>query len=136
MGVMYMATCPKCNYNEQFFLGSGFNSINLFLSIQSLNQEEQEKIKNMEEKGEISCFSVENKLTKCCNCSTFGQLKQKVIVTITDQLHNNYKFGHKCDTCGNELEIYDENITKKNNAIMCPKCGEGFLTFNIVGMWD
>lgn len=137
MGTLYRATCPECSYEQQFYLGSGLNSMDLFRSIRGLDQAEQTKIKNMHENGEIFCFSVENKLTRCRHCDIFEQLKDKVIITITDQSQHHHNFGHQCNSCGDKLEIYEEQqVAEKTHAVICPKCGEGFLIFHKAGLWD
>lgn len=136
MGTLYRANCSKCGYEEEFPLGSGLRGIDLLWNIRVLEHKDQVKIKNMHENDEISFFSVENKLTRCCHCNDFGPLKAKVIITVTDQLQHDHNFGHQCSSCGNELEIYEESLIEKPNAVICPKCGEKVLAFQKIGFWD
>lgn len=136
MGTVYTATCPTCNYKKDFFLGSGFRSIDLLSSAQVLCEEEQMDIHKMNDNREISKFVVENKLTECLHCNTHESLKDKTIITVTKQNQHNMVFGNKCSDCGEELQIYDSKKDKGIDKVSCPCCKDSFLTFKETGLWD
>ena len=131
MGIVYTASCPTCDYKKDFFLGFGFNSINLFSSAQVLKEEEQKEIHEIVSNREIKDFSVENKLTECLHCDTPEKLKDKTIITITKQNQHNLVFGNKCSDCDEELRIYDTIA-----EVSCPCCKDSSLTFEETGRWD
>lgn len=131
MGVVYTASCPTCNYKKDFFLGFGFNSINLFSSAQVLKEEEQKEIHEIDSNREIKDFSVENKLTECTHCNTPERLKEKVVITITKQNGDNLVFGNKCSHCEKELKTYNSLM-----GVSCPCCKDSSLTFEETGHWD
>ena len=136
MGTVYRATCPKCGYKEQFCLGIGLGGINLFGCIRALSKKEQIEIRKMHENREIASFLVENKLTECRHCKTLNKLKEKTIITITDQDGHSLVFGGQCRDCGRKLHIYDGEVDKDTGKVACPSCGESFLIISKEGHWD
>lgn len=136
MGTVYRATCPKCDYEQQFCLGSGLGGINLLGCIRALSEREQTDIRKMYENREIAHFLVENKLTECCHCNTPNKLKDKTIITITDHNRHTLVFGSQCCDCGRELYIYDGEVDKDPDKVACPSCSESFLIISIEGFWD
>lgn len=131
MGTVYTATCATCNYKKDFFLGSGFRSIDLLSSIQVLSVEEQIEIQKMYDNREITKFLVENKLTECSHCDASEKLKDKTIITITKQNSHDLVFGNKCSDCNEELRTYENT-----NDVSCPCCKDSSLTFEVTGLWD
>ena len=136
MGTVYKATCPKCGYEEQFCLGSGLGGINLLWCMRALSEKEQTDIRKMYENREIASFSVENKLVECRHCHIPNKLKEKTIITITDQNGQGFIFGSYCYDCGQKLHIYDGEEHKVTDKVACPSCRELFLIIYKEGLWD
>lgn len=130
MGIVYRVVCPKCNYQRDFNLGGGLNSVNLKRSIRVLEIKEQEIVSNLEEQNQIEHFRIENQLTECIDCK---EMKAKTIIRITDKQGNVYQLGNTCQQCGKKAIIY-ANVTPYQ--ILCPECGEAELHFSEVGYWD
>ena len=136
MGIVYRATCPKCDYEEQFCLGSGLGGNNLLWCIGDLSKTEQIEVRKMHENRQIASFSVEKKLVECRHCHTPDKLKDKTIITITNHHGQNFIFGDYCNDCGRKLHIYDGEQHKDTDKIACPICKELFLIINKEGVWD
>ena len=136
MGTVYRATCPICGYEEQFCLGSGLGGNNLLWCIRALSETEQTEIRKMYENREIASFSVENKLAECRHCHTPDKLKEKTIITITDQNGQSFIFGSHCCDCGQKLHIYDGEEHKVTDKVACPSCAESFLIIYKEGLRD
>ena len=136
MGTVYRATCPQCNYEEQFCLGSGLGGINLLSCIRVLSEKEQLHIKKMYENSEISSYLVEKKLTECRHCNTYNKLKDKTIIKIINQHGQCLVYGGQCSDCGRQLHIYDEEVDKDSTKVTCPSCAETSLIIYKEGMWD
>lgn len=136
MGILYEAACPACDYKRSFCLGSGLGGRDLVRSIRALEPEQQAQILQMQERKEIFDFSAENRLVRCSHCPSSQGLMEKTIVTITDMNRRQHVFGDRCRFCGNVLEIYEEQVAEKEDEVVCPKCGKGFLIFSRAGFWD
>ena len=136
MGTVFRATCPKCDYEEQFCLGSGLGGINLLSCMRALSEKEQSDIKQMYDKNEIASYVVEKKLTECPHCNTYNKLKDKMIITITNQRSQSLVFGAQCRDCGEKLHIYDEEVDKDSAKVTCPSCAESFLIIYKEGLWE
>lgn len=132
MGVVYKATCPKCDYSARFCLGGGMMAVNLMNSLRVLPIEEQDRIKDLEKSEKIASFSVENRLVRCKQC---GDLSAPTIINI--EQHNGEKllFGNTCGSCGGDVSIY-EGSNKVEAEVMCPKCKETSLELIAAGFWD
>ena len=131
MGIVYRASCPTCNYNKNFCIGFGRNSINLISSARVLREEEQKKVHELVTNREIKDFSVENKLVECAHCDAPEKLKEKSIIKVTKKNGDNLVFGNKCSHCKEELKIYDSLM-----GVSCPCCKDSSLTFEETGQWD
>lgn len=136
MGTVYRATCPKCDYEEQFCLGSGLGGNNLLWCIGALSKTEQIEVRKMHENRQIASFSVEKKLVECRHCHTPDKLKDKTIITITNHNGQSFVFGSYCNDCGRKLHIYNGEEHKDTDKIACPSCRELFLIINKEGFWD
>ena len=136
MGTVYRVTCPICDYEEQFCLGSGLGGNNLLGCIGALSKAEQIKVRKMYESKRIAHFTVENKLAECRRCRTPDKLKNKTIVTITTYSGQRFIFGSCCNDCGQKLHIYDIEQHKVTDQVACPSCKELFLIINKEGYWD
>lgn len=77
MGTIYKAACPKCEYEEEFYLGGGLMSIDLLCNLRFLDRVEQDEIRKMKSEGNISNFVVENKLTACIHCDALRGVKKR-----------------------------------------------------------
>ena len=135
MGTVFRATCPTCNYEEQFCLGSGLGGINLLSCIRASSEREQTEIKKMYDNNEITSYVVEKKLTECHHCHTYNKLQDKTIITIIDQRGQCLVYGGQCHDCRRELHIYDEEVDKDSAKVTCPSCAESFLIIYKEGLW-
>ena len=135
MGTVFRATCPICNYEEQFCLGSGLGGTNLLSCIRVLSEKEQTDIRKMYDNNEIASYLVEKKLTECRHCNTYNKLKDETIITIIDQHHQCLVYGGQCRDRGRELHIYDEEVDKDSAKVACPSCAESSLIIYKEGLW-
>lgn len=135
MGIIYKAVCPECDYQEEFYLGGGLFSMELLGNIDTLSEEEQKKIKQLEDSGEIKRFFIEKELTQCIHCKKLKPLEEKTIIKIMDKRGKTFIFGNYCSSCGNKLQIH-EKVDENKDKLICPDCGTAFLRFDRVGRWD
>jgi len=137
MGEVYRASCPKCGYEKEFYLGSGLMSIKPYHALKALEGKERTYLETLQENGAIDRMMAENLLVKSCACKgEKPELMQKTLVTATDKIGRQRVFGGNCKDCGKELVRYEGVGTNKAEIVMCPQCAMSSLTFTRTGHWD
>ncbi len=150
MGTGYEATCSKCTYHAEFFLGSGMFFPNAYKSIRAdiLKGKYGEEWKSFLADNPGAVFNGEKELYRCRKCNQLlvdynlslyvsedGQPPEHGYWTVWGYQGKKYKFVkcyiYKCPRCSNRMVKQDPH----DSAIPCPECGSNLIVEGGI-YWD
>lgn len=150
MGTGYEATCSKCTYHAEFFLGSGMLFPNTYKSVQKdiRNGKYGEEWKAFLADNPGAVFNAERELYRCRKCNQLlvdynlslyvsedGQPPEHGYWAVWGYHGKDYKFvkryTHRCPRCSSRMVKQDP----LGSAIPCPECGANLIVEGSI-LWD
>ena len=150
MGTGYEATCSKCTYHSEFFLGSGMLFPNTYKSVQKdiSNGKYGEEWKAFLADNPGAVFNAERELYRCRKCNQLledynlslyisedGQPPEHGYWAVWGYHGKDYKYvkryTHRCPKCSSRMVKQDP----RHSAIPCPECGANLILEGGI-LWD
>ena len=132
MGYGFKIKCRSCDFEEEFFLGTGM----MYYPLEKLIHE---VVKDKRARGEILEILENYKVNEhnfgyeLFRCEECDKLYRKFNVELNYDEGKIYKYDHKCTKCKKPLKVVDE---KEIEDEKCPKCHHNELVQEGWILWD
>lgn len=132
MGIACNLNCGHCSYNQNVFLGIGFNYIHLSSILEWYEEKEgrqyiREFINNKETSFE--CYDGLYVCQKCC------YLLNKVHLHMKSGTQS-YTNTHTCPRCNTQMPSKPLVDINQSDVLDCPDCGQEKLKVSFYMDWD
>ncbi len=125
MGEIRKYKC-KCGYEEELFVGSGFNGCNMEEAMIRY-PDNMKKFLEEKKKGMATFFELTNLPMACKNCGKLEVVPALVIYKSNETTEKYY--DSLCEECGEKLK------PEEDGKIKCPVC-DNDIEYVEVGSWD
>jgi hypothetical protein len=132
MGYGFKLRCKTCDYEENFFLGTGVMYYPLIKIIEEVikDKKARKEIKEILEQHKVNEHNFGYEIFRCEDC---GKLYRKFNIELYYDEGKVYKCEYKCTKCRKTLKVI--NDLKMDNET-CPKCRKQALKQEEWILWD